>query len=142
LSNEHIDLTVGSVGSSRLPGENGKMRTREDLHFQYGGFLSLPVCIPSNSFQSSLTFLEEQVRQPLRDDEVINAARTILHMVKDGEMVTRPLATERLGAALSRRKMKLAWALAADHHAPLAVPNRFLGLSTGMSAAGPAQSAA
>lgn len=130
LSNEHVDLRIGSVGSSSLPGEDGKMRSREDLQFQYGGFLSLPVCVPAASFQSSLSYLEEQVRRPLHDDDVVNAARTILGMVKDGQLVTRELATKRLGAKMSRRNMKLAWGLAADHHPPLAAPNRWQGLDT------------
>lgn len=127
-SNEHVDIRIGTVGSSKLPGDDGKMRSREDLQFQYGGFLSLPVCVPANSFQSSLTFLEEQVKQPLRDDEVLNAAKGILEMVKDGKMVTREIARENLGATLSRRKLKLAWALASDHHAPLKSANRWSGL--------------
>lgn len=128
FSNEHVDLQIGTVGSSQLTGEDGKSRSREDLQFQYGGFLSLPVCVPANSVQSSLSFLEEQVRQPLRDQEVVNAAKTILQMVKDGELVTREIAKSKLGAGLSRRKLKLAWALAADHHPPLAEPNRWAGL--------------
>lgn len=127
-SNEHVDIVVGTVGSSSLPGEDGEMRSRADLEFQYGGFLSLPVCIPANSFQSSLSYLEEQVAQPLRDDEIVTAAKTILTMVKDGEVVTRGIVRDALGSGLSRRKLKLAWALAADHHAPLAAPNRWAGL--------------
>jgi hypothetical protein len=128
LSNEHIDLRIGSVGSSTLPGEDGKPRSREDLQFQYGGFLSLPVCVPTNSFQSSMTFLEEQVKQPLKDDQVVNGARAILEMIKAKQIVTRELVRKQLGAGMSRRKLKLAWALAAQHHAPLAAPNRWAGL--------------
>ncbi|KMW60826.1 hypothetical protein AIOL_000991 [Candidatus Rhodobacter oscarellae] len=128
MSNEHLHMGIGSVGSSDLPGEDGKPMSREEREFTYGGFLSLPVCIPANSFHSSLTFLEEQVAQPLRDDEVVNAAKTILTMVKNGEVVTRELARERMGAKFSRRKLKLAWALAADHHPDLTRPNRYAGL--------------
>lgn len=128
FANEHLDITIGTVGSSTLPGEDGQTRSREDLQFQYGGFLSLPVCIPANSFQSSLTFMDEQVSQPLRDDEVINGARMILEMVKNGDVLTREIARDKLGTSMSRRKMKLAWGLAADHHPPLALPNRWVGL--------------
>lgn len=126
--NEHVNIMIGTVGSSTLPDEDGNIRSREDLEFQYGGFLSLPVCIPANSFQSSLSFLEEQVKQPLRDDEVVNAAKIILTMVKNGEVINRGIARDKMGAGMSRRKLKLAWALAAEHHPPLAAPNRWAGL--------------
>lgn len=128
MSNEHINLQIGSVGSSELPGEDGSMRSRADLEFQYGGFLSLPVCVPANSFKSSLTFLEEQVQQPLHDEEVVNAARALLQRIKNGQIVTREIARDTLGASLSRRKLKLAWSLAAQHHKPLVQPNRWDGL--------------
>lgn len=128
LQNEHVDLRIGSVGSSKMPDEDGNIRTRADLEFQYGQFLSLPICIPANSFKSSLTFMAEQVAEPLMGDEVVTAAKTILTMVKNGEVVTREIARDKMGAGLSRRKLKLAWALACDHHAPLAAPNRWAGL--------------
>jgi len=128
MSNEHINLQVGSVGSSELPGEDGEKRSRADLEYQYGGFLSLPVCIPENSFRSSLTFMEEQVKQPLYDEQVIDTAKQILQRVKAGKLVTREIVRESIGSMLSRRKLKLAWGLASQHHEPLKAPNRWSGL--------------
>ena len=128
LSNEHLDLRVGTVGSSTLPGDDGKMRSVQELEFRYGPFLSLPICIPANSFKSSLTFLEEQVQLPLYDEKVVNAAKVILEMVKAKKTVTREIARAKMGEAMSRRRLKLAWALASDHHPALAAPNRWQGL--------------
>lgn len=128
FSNEHMDITVGTVGSSKMPEDDGKIADRETLIARYGPFLSLPIVVPVNNYQSSLTFLEEEVKKNSRDEEVVNSAKTILAMVKAGQMVTRSIAQAKLGATLSRRKFKLAWALAAGHHEELAQPNRWLGL--------------
>lgn len=129
LSNEHVDLLVGTVGSSTLKGDDGTSPGRDALVLRYGPFLNLPIVIPINNFQSSLSFLADEVtNEAARDEAVINGARTILQMVKEGQMVTRDIARTRLGAGLSRRKFKNAWALAARHHPDLAAPNRWLGL--------------
>ena len=128
MTNEHLDLLVGSVGSTTLKDENGNMPTQAELEFRYGPFLSLPVCVPVNNFQSSLTFLEHEVKNPLRDEEIVNAAKAIITMLDAGKVVTREIAREKLAATLSRRKLKLAWALAADHRPQLAAPNRWEGL--------------
>jgi hypothetical protein len=128
FSNEHVDLRIGSVGSSTLPGADGAPRSREDLVFEYGGFLSLPICIPESSFQSSLTLLEDYVAQPLADAEIEAAAQSILSFVDTKPFVTRALAREWLGMSISRRKLKLAWGIAARHHLPLAEPGRWRGL--------------
>jgi len=129
LSNEHINLLVGNIGSTQLQDDEGKAPTLEELRLRYGPFLNLPVVLPVNNFQSSLTFLEEEVKNhDPGDEQVLNAAKAILTMVKNAEMVTRELARTKLGAALSRRKFKVAWSLAAQHHPALAAPNRWTGL--------------
>lgn len=129
LSNEHIDLRIGNVGSTQLPGQDGKLPDRDQLHLRYGPFLNLPVVLPVNNVQSSLTFLEEEVKnQDPGEEQVVNAAKAILTMVKNAEIVTREVARAKLGASLSRRKFKVAWSLAAQHHADLAAPNRWVGL--------------
>jgi len=129
LSNEHVDLTQGSVGSTSLPGEDGKLPSRDELHLRYGPFLNLPVVIPINNFQSSLTFLEEEVcGQAAKDEEILKGAQTIVKMLDSGVLVTRDTARVKLGAGLSRRKFKSAWALAAKHRPDLAAPNRWVGL--------------
>ena len=128
LSNEHVNLRVGTVGSSTLPGEDGAAPGQAELVARYGPFLNLPVVIPVNNFQSSLTFLAEEVKaQSPKDEVVIDAARKIIAMAKAG-LVTRSVASEKLGAKLSRRKFKLAWAMAARHQPELAAPNRWEGL--------------
>ena len=129
LSNEHVDLMVGSIGSTQLPDDEGKTPTRDALHLRYGPFLNLPVVLPVNNVQSSLTFLEEEVKNhDPRDEQVLKAAQAILTMVKNARMVTREIARAKLGASLSRRKFKVAWSLAAQHHPDLAAPNRWIGL--------------
>lgn len=129
LSNEHIDLLVGNIGSTQLPDAEGKTLTPDALRLRYGPFLNLPLVLPVNNVQSSLTFLEEEVKgHDPRDEQVLKAAQAILTMVKNAQIVTREIARAKLGAALSRRKFKVAWALAAQHHADLAAPNRWTGL--------------
>ena len=129
LSNEHVNLRVGSVGSSDLPDESGAAAAREVMMQRYGPFFGLPLVIPINNFQSSLTFLEEEVtKTPDRDDAVIAAAKSILTMHKGADLLTRGIARTKLGASLSRRKFKMAWALAAQHAPELAAPNRWNGL--------------
>ena len=129
LSNEHINLRFGSIGSTTLPGENGELPGQDELRARYGGFLNMPVVIPINNFQSSLTFLKEEVAgQPDRDETVLRAAQVIVKMVDSGELVTREIARVKLGSALSRRKLKMAWSLAAQHRPDLAAPNRWIGL--------------
>ena len=108
--------------------DDGKAPTQAELEERYGPFLRLPVCVPVNNFQSSLTFLEHEVKNPLRDEEIVNAAKAIIAMVDAQKLVTREIAREKLAATLSRRKLKLAWALAADHRPQLAAPNRWEGL--------------
>lgn len=129
LSNEHVNLVAGTVGSTTLPGGDGTVPGRDALLLRYGPFLNLPLVIPINNFQSSLTFLEEEVKnEDPKDEAVVNGARTILQMVKDGQLVTRDIARTKLGSGLSRRKFKNAWALAARHAPDLAAPNRWTGL--------------
>ncbi len=130
LSNEHLNLMVGSVGSSTLADDAGNLPSREELVQQYGPFLSLPVVVPTNNVQSSLTYLDEELKTEDKNDElVVASARTILQSVKSGATVTREIMRVKLGAALSRRKFKRAWALAAEHYPELAAPNRWLGLT-------------
>ncbi|MCG6902177.1 MAG: hypothetical protein LJE68_05795 [Rhodobacter sp.] len=129
LSNEHVNLLVGNVGSSDLPDADGNLPTREQLMLRYGPFVNLPVVLPVNNFQSSLTFLEEEVvKHDPGDEHILRAAQLILTMIEDGELVTREIARVKLGASLSRRKFKVAWALAAQHSPELATPNRWAGL--------------
>jgi len=129
LSNEHINLRDGTVGSSQLPNEAGKLQTLVELQVRYGPFLSMPVVIPINNFQSSLTFLEEEVKsQRVNDDAVRGAAKTIIQMNDAEGLLTRDIARRKLGSALSRRKFKLAWGLAARHRPTLALPSRWDGL--------------
>lgn len=128
LSNEHVNLRAGTVGSSDLPDEKGKMPSREQLIDRYGSFLGLPVVIPLNGFQSSMTFLAEELKRAHeRDQMVVDAAKTILRMAEAG-FVTREVARTTLGASLSRRKFKQAWALASQHNPDLRAPNRWQGL--------------
>jgi hypothetical protein len=130
LTNEHVDVTVGTVGSSTLPDEDGKTPSPEALRLRYGPFTNLPVVLPVNNFQSSMTFLEEEVKgNPAKDSLVVQGARTIIQMVDGDGLVTREIARAKLGASLSRRKFKLAWAMAAQHRPFLASPNRWQGLS-------------
>ena len=129
LSNEHVNLMAGNVGSSTLPDDSGKLPTPDELRLRYGPFLNLPVVIPVNNFQSSLTFLEEEVSgNPEKDEAVITGARTIIGLVDAGGPVTREIARSKLGSALSRRKFKLAWSLASQHRTDLIAPNRWIGL--------------
>ena len=129
LSNEHINLMVGSVGSTTLLDESGALPSREELAERYGPFLNLPVVIPINNFQSSMTFLSEEVQnEEAKDELVLKSAQIILQMVKSGTLVTREIARVKLGASLSRRKFKRAWALAAQHVPELSSPNRWQGL--------------
>ncbi len=129
LSNEHVHLVAGTIGSTDLADESGKPPSRETLMLRYGAFLNMPVVIPVNNFQSSLTFLEEEVVGEGKADKAVSeAARAILKMLDAGGLVTREIARVKLGSALSRRKSKLAWGLAAQHKPELAAPNRWQGL--------------
>ena len=49
-------------------------------------------------------------------------------MLEKGEVVTREIARARIGTALSRRRFKLAWAIAATKVPDLKAPNRWQGL--------------
>ena len=129
LSNEHLHLVAGTIGSTSLPDDTGAAPTRDALTLRYGAFLNMPVVIPVNNFQSSLTFLEEEVEAAGKPDPAITeAARTILAMLDAGDLVTREILRVKLGSALSRRKFKTVWALAAQHRPELAAPNRWQGL--------------
>jgi len=128
LSNEHLDLRVGTVGSSSLPGDDGKMADRATLLDRYGPFLSLPVVVPDNNFQSSLTFLEEEAAKSPRDEEIVNAAKAIVTALDGGELVTRDTMRKKLGAGLSRRKFKLAWWLALQARPKMKEAKRWTGL--------------
>lgn len=129
LSNEHLHLMAGTIGSTSMPDDTGQPPSREALIRRYGPFLNMPVVIPVNNFQSSLTFLEEEVSgQAAGAAEITDAARTIVTAVDAGDLVTRDIMRAKLGSGLSRRKFKLAWGLAADHRPDLAAPNRWQGL--------------
>ncbi|WP_172299496.1 hypothetical protein [Pseudoruegeria sp. HB172150] len=129
LSNEHVNLIAGTVGSSDLLDEHGEMADDETLRQRYGPFYTLPIVVPVNNFQSSLTFLAEEVKADIsEDEELMKGARTILSMIERKELVTREIARGRVGTSLSRRRFKLAWALAATKVPDLRSPNRWLGL--------------
>lgn len=129
LSNEHLHMVAGTIGSTSLKDDSGAVPTRDMLALRYGGFLNMPVVIPVNNYQSSLTFLEEEAgAQAAEDQKVSDAAQTILHTIDAGELVTREIMRTRLGASLSRRKFKMAWGLASDNRPELAEPNRWQGL--------------
>lgn len=129
LSNEHINLQIGSVGSSDLLDEQGEMPTTEAQVLRYGPFLNLPLVIPVNIYQSSVGYMAEEVREDLsHDTALVDGAKTILSMIEEGELLTRDIAKTRVGTALSRRKFKLAWAMAAAKRPELKRPNRWVGL--------------
>ncbi len=129
LSNEHVNLRTGSVGSTELPDAHGELPDTETQIARYGPFLNLPLVIPINTYQSSVGYMAEEVREDLsQDTALIDGARTILSMVEAGELVTREIAKVRIGTALTRRKFKLAWAMAAAKRPDLKTPNRWQGL--------------
>ncbi|MEM1386287.1 MAG: hypothetical protein AAF748_00725 [Pseudomonadota bacterium] len=129
LMNEHINLQRGTVGSSRLPGEDGKVPEPTLQAQRYGAFYNLPVVIPVNSYQSSLGYLAEEVKDDASEDEGLReGARTILTMVQKGDLVTREIARARIGTGLTRRRFKMAWAIAAAKVPELRAPNRWTGL--------------
>jgi len=129
LSNEHVDLTVGSIGSSTLKDDTGAAPSMGALALRYGPFLNLPLVIPINNYQSSLTFLEEEVKgHDARDPELLRAAQAIIGMVDGDGLTTREIARKKLGSGLSRRKFKFAWSLASHHRPALAAANRWAGL--------------
>jgi hypothetical protein len=116
LWNPHLDLRLGNIGSAAA-GET----TLEALRARYGAFLHLPMILPLNGVQSSLTFLEEELRdKPERDEETLKVAAGIVTAAQDGQLMTRGIARRGIGANISRRKFKIAWALACDHHPALA----------------------
>jgi len=129
LQNEHIQLQAGTVGSSTLPGEDGKVPDDTARRLLYGPFTNLPIIIPINSYQSSLGYLENEVSEDVTEDTaLLESARLILAMVDAKELVTREIARSRIGTKLGRRKFKLAWAIAAAKAPDLKQPNRWLGL--------------
>ena len=129
LSNEHVNIQVGTVGSSDMLDEHGDLPDTETLVARYGPFLNLPVVITTNTFQSSIGYLAEEVKDDLTEDkELIDGARTILSMAESGELLTREIARARIGTSLSRRRFKLAWAMAAAKVPELKKPNRWAGL--------------
>ena len=129
LTNEHVNLQIGSVGSTTLRDETGALPDQAALRARYGPFLSLPMVVPINAYQSSLGYLAEEVKADITEDEdLIKGARTILTMLEKGEVVTREIARARIGTALSRRRFKLAWAIAATKVPDLKAPNRWQGL--------------
>jgi len=129
LSNEHVDLRQGNVGSSSLPDADGHLPDPAELAARYGTFLHLPIVMPINAFQSSLTFLEDELAaQKTRDEAVIEVARAIVARLDSGALLTRDIARREIGAAISRRKFKLAWAIAAQNRPALSAPARWVGL--------------
>ncbi len=111
--NAHIDIRRGVVGSS-------PDLKPEEAQSRYGAFLYLALAVPTNGVESSLTFLDEELAdQNPRDPKVVDTAKMILGEVKAGRMVTKPMMREKAGNGISRRKFKLAWALAAEAHPPL-----------------------
>ena len=129
LSNEHICLIEGTVGSSRLTEAEGGEADPATMALRYGPFLNLPIVIPVNNYQSSMTFLEEEVSNEAEGRKIVaEAAAKIEAMVQAGGLVTREIARSALGASLSRRRFKLAWALASDRVPDLVAPNRWQGL--------------
>ncbi len=129
LTNEHVHLQAGTVGSSTLADDGGKPPSPDEMRLRYGPFMSLPIVIPQNNFQSSMTFLKEEVEnQAKSNQQVAEAARTILAAVEAGQPITRELMRAKLGSALSRRNFKIAWGLAAQHRPELAAPNRWVGI--------------
>ncbi len=112
-----------------MPGDDGNLPTRDALALRYGPFLNLPLVLPVNNFQSSMTYLEEEVKgYDPKDSEVVRAAKAVIEMADGNGLATREIARKKLGAALSRRKFKQAWALASLHRPDLAAPNRWAGL--------------
>lgn len=108
--NRHIDLRAGNVGSSMAAEE-----TVEAKRARYGAFLYLPLVIPLNGVQSSLTFLEEELSEDQKKDpEVVKVAAQIVAEVEAGKLITRDIARRRIATGLSRRKFKIAWTLATD----------------------------
>lgn len=129
LQNEHVDLQAGSVGSSQLPDEHGAVPDEAARRALYGPFMNLPIAIPVNSFQSSIGYLEEEVKEDVTEDAaLLEGARLILAMVEAKELVTREIARSRIGTKLTRRKFKLAWAIASAKAPELKRPNRWMGL--------------
>jgi len=129
LSNEHINLVDGTVGSSTLTAAEGGGQDSAAMALRYGPFLNLPIVMPVNNYQSSLTFLEEEVTGQSDGAEAVDAAAgKIVAMVESGKLVTREIARTALGASLSRRRFKLAWAVASDRLPDLKTPNRWQGL--------------
>ncbi len=129
LMNEHIDLRIGTVGSSRLAREDGSIPEATEQALTYGPFFNLPVVIPLNSYQSSLGYLGEEVKDDATEDtDLLDGARLILSMVDKGELVTRELVRSKIGTSLSRRRFKMAWAIAAAKVPELKKPNRWKGL--------------
>ncbi|MDF0600727.1 hypothetical protein P1J78_08295 [Psychromarinibacter sp. C21-152] len=129
LFNEHLNLQIGNVGSSDLLDAHGELPDAETLAGRYGPFLNLPVVIPINTYQSSVGYMAEEVGGDLTTDTaLIDGAKTILSMAEGGALLTRETARAKIGTALSRRKFKLAWAMAAAKRPELNKPNRWLGL--------------
>ncbi|MBV0910886.1 hypothetical protein [Anianabacter salinae] len=113
MHNRHIDLRQGVVGSS--PDAD-----RAEAQSRYGAFLYQPLAIPTNGVESSLTFLDEELTsQSTRDPIVVDTAKMILAEVKAGALVTKRMMRQKAGNAITRRKFKIAWALAAEAHPPL-----------------------
>lgn len=130
FSNEHVNLRIGNVGSSDLLDEHGELPDAETLLARYGPFLNLPVVIPVNTYQSSIGYMAEEVKGDLTTDKpLLDGAKTILAMAEGGEVLTRETARAKVGTALSRRKFKLAWAMAAAKRPELMKPNRWAGLT-------------
>lgn len=109
--NRHVDIRAGTVGS----GGAAAGLSEAELRARYGAFLYLPLSVPQNGVESSLTFLEEELRtQAVRDEELLTVAARIIAASEAGETLTRGIARRTIGGALTRRKFKIAWALAAD----------------------------
>ncbi len=129
LRNEHVDLLVGNVGSSDMPDDTGAPADAATRRMRYGAFLNLPIVVPINSFQSSLGYLPEEVGDDASEDEaLLSGAKQILAMVEAKELVTRELARTRVGTKLTRRKFKMAWAIASSKAPELRAPNRWMGM--------------
>lgn len=111
LWNRHVDLRAGTVGS----GAAAAGTPPEEMTGTYGPFLYLPLCVPLNGVESSLSFLEEELRQQSqRDEEMLTVAAKIIAAAEAGRTMTRQIARQTIAGSLSRRKFKLAWALATD----------------------------
>lgn len=128
LSNHHIDLTKGTVGSSDLNNDADDPYTIEARRELYGPFLGFTVLVPKNLLEYAKGKVDERgepsnKRVPISQSPN-DVAKAIGASIDIGEKLTKTEYRETFAPNISVRAFETAWKIAVEQHPELAKPGR------------------